>query len=80
VRRARMEHLWSQAVATIGNPWQMGEPREWLEQAKTVATGCDQSPIGSHSKEGFDGSSPSEGFGFIRDRGSATLSPSPNVR
>jgi hypothetical protein len=39
----------------------MGLPRKRLEQAKTVATGCDQLPIGAHGKEGVDGSSPSEG-------------------
>jgi hypothetical protein len=42
----RMERLWSLAVATGGNRWQMHEPRDRLEQAKTVATGCDQLPIG----------------------------------
>jgi hypothetical protein len=30
--------------------------------SQTVATGCDQLPIGAHGKEGVDGSSPSEGF------------------
>jgi hypothetical protein len=55
-----MEHLWSQAVATSGNQWHMGEPRKWPEQAKTVATGCDRLPIGAHGKEPVDGSSPSE--------------------
>jgi hypothetical protein len=39
-----MEHLWSQAVATDGNPWQMGWSRKRLKQAKTVAVGCDQLP------------------------------------
>jgi hypothetical protein len=28
---------------------------------ETVAVGCDRLPIGSHGKEGVDGSSPSEG-------------------
>jgi hypothetical protein len=37
-----MEHLWSRAGATGGKRWQMGWPRERLEQAQTVATGCDQ--------------------------------------
>jgi hypothetical protein len=40
----------------------MREPRKRLEQAKTVATDCDQLPIGAHGKEGVDASSPSEGF------------------
>jgi hypothetical protein len=45
-----MEHLWSRAVATSGNGWQMARPRERLKQAQTVATGCDQLPIGAHGK------------------------------
>jgi hypothetical protein len=53
-----MEHLWSQAVATDGNPWQMAREEKRLKQAKTVAIGCD-------GKEGVDGSSPSEGFSFL---------------
>ncbi len=47
------------------NRWQPvanGKPRKWLNQAKTVAVGCDGLPIGAHGKEGGDGSSPSEGF------------------
>src|SRR6266508_5678110 len=46
------------------NRWQLvatGDARKRLQQAKTVATGCDQLPIGAHGKEGVDGSSPSEG-------------------
>ena len=46
------------------NPWQPvanGGTRKRLKQAKTVAVGCDQLPIGAHGKEGVDGSSPSEG-------------------
>jgi hypothetical protein len=50
--RQRMEHLWSRAVATGGKRWQMGRPRKRLGQAKTVAVGCDQLPIGAHGKEG----------------------------
>ena len=56
-----MEHLWSRAVATGGNRWQTRRRRERPKQAKTVAMGCDQLPIGAHGKEGVDGSSPSEG-------------------
>jgi hypothetical protein len=56
-----MEHLWSPAVATDGSRWQLHRLRKRLKQAKAVATGCDQLPIGSHGKEGVDGSSPSEG-------------------
>src|SRR6266508_3551143 len=46
------------------NRWQLvatGDARKRLQQAKTVAVGCDQLPIGAHGKEGVDGSSPSEG-------------------
>ena len=50
-----MEHLWSRAVATGGNRWQMGLPRKRLEQAKTVAMGCDQLPGPQNGKEGVDG-------------------------
>jgi hypothetical protein len=57
-----MERLWSLAVATSGNRWQMGTPRKRLKQAETVAIGCDQLPQGPDGKEGVDGSSPSEGF------------------
>ena len=45
----------SQAVAN-------GVAAKRLEQAKTVAVGCDWLPIGAHGKEGVDGSSPSESF------------------
>jgi hypothetical protein len=44
------------------NRWQMGLPRKRLEQAKTVAMGCDQLPGPQNGKEGVDGSSPSEGL------------------
>ena len=46
-----MEHLWSRAVANSGNRWQMGMPRKRRNQAKTVATGCDQLPIEAHGNE-----------------------------
>jgi hypothetical protein len=46
-----MERLWSRGGATGGNRSQMGKPRKRLEQAKTVAVGCDRLPIGAH-KEG----------------------------
>jgi hypothetical protein len=57
-----MERLWSLAGATSGNRWQIGRPRKRRNQAKTVATGCDQLPWDLDGKEGVDGSSPSEGF------------------
>jgi len=69
-----MERLWSLAVATSGNRWQMHEPRNRLQQAKTVATGCDRLPIGAHGKEGVDGSSPSEGFTKSLQKGTIFLS------
>jgi hypothetical protein len=61
ISRPTMERLWSLAVATSGNRWQMDGPRKRGNQAKTVAVGCDQLPKGAHGKEGVDGSSPSEG-------------------
>ncbi len=59
---ARMERLWSRAVTTSGNRWQMRRARKPQNQAKTVAAGCDRLPRGAHGKEGVDGSSPSEGL------------------
>jgi hypothetical protein len=56
-----MEPLWSRAVATGGNQWQMRLSQKRLKQAKTIAVGCDQLPKGAHGKEGVGGSSPSEG-------------------
>jgi hypothetical protein len=47
-----MEHLWSPAVATGGNRWQMERPRKRLKKAKTVAVGCDQLPEAFHGKQG----------------------------
>jgi hypothetical protein len=60
MRPARMERLWSRAVATSGNRWQMGPWRKGRNQVKTVALGCDRLPPGPHGREGVDGSSPSE--------------------
>jgi hypothetical protein len=60
--RQGMEQLWSRAVATSGNRWQVRGSRKPLRQAKTVAGGCHRLPIGAHGKEGVDGSSPSEGL------------------
>jgi hypothetical protein len=48
-------------VATGGNRSQIARPRKRLNQAKTVATGCDQLPVGAHGKDGVSGSSPEEG-------------------
>ena len=46
-----MAHSWSQAVATDGNPWQRAREEKRLKQAKTVAIGCDQLPIGAHRRD-----------------------------
>src|SRR6266511_467699 len=47
-----MEPLWSLAGATSGNRWQIGRPRKRRNQAKTVATGCDQLPRDLDGKQG----------------------------
>ena len=57
-----MEPLWSPAVATGGNRWQMGWPQKRRRQAETVAADCDRLPESFHGTEGVDGSSPSEGL------------------
>src|SRR5918994_1988399 len=57
-----MEPLWSPAVATGGNRWQMRRPRKRLKEPKTLAVGCDRLPESFHGKEGVEGSSPSEGL------------------
>jgi hypothetical protein len=56
-----MEPLWSPVVATGGNQWQIGSALKPLEQAKTVAVGCDRLREKFHGKEGVSGSSPEEG-------------------
>jgi hypothetical protein len=73
-----MELLWSPAVATGRNRWQMERRRRRLRQAKTVAMGCDQLPESFHGKEGVDGSSPSEGFAKALDTAPFLCSPLPN--
>jgi hypothetical protein len=47
-----MERLWSPAVATGGNRWQIERPRKRLKQAKTVADGCDQLPGPQNGTQG----------------------------
>jgi hypothetical protein len=69
-----MERLWSLAVATSGNRWQMQRLRKRRKQAKTVATGCHQLPWDLDGKEGVDGSSPSEGFTKSLQKGTIFLS------
>jgi predicted phosphodiesterase len=66
-----MEPLWSPVDATGGNQWQMARPRRPLEQAKTVAVGCDRLHESFHGKEGVDGSSPSEGSAKAPQNGAA---------
>jgi hypothetical protein len=56
-----MEPLWSRAVATGGNRWQMECQQKPRNQAKTVAVDCDRLPEMFHGKEGVGGSSPPEG-------------------
>jgi hypothetical protein len=41
-----MEPLWSPVVATGGNQRQIGSAPKPRKQAKSVAIGCDQLPIG----------------------------------
>jgi hypothetical protein len=69
-----MERLWSLAVATSGNRWQIGRLRKRRNQAKTVATGCDQLPRDLDGKEGVDGSSPSEGSAKLLQIGTFLIS------
>jgi hypothetical protein len=57
-----MEPLWSPAVATGGNRWQIGSAQTRPKQAKSDATGCHRLRASFHGKEGVDGSSPSEGL------------------
>jgi hypothetical protein len=59
----RMERLWSLAIATSGNRWQMGSLPNPQNHRKTVAVGCGRL-LGPAGKEGVDGSSPSEGLLF----------------
>jgi hypothetical protein len=65
-RQRIMEPLWSPAVATGGNQWQMERPRKRPKLAKSVAVGCDRLPPRFHGKEGVDGSSPSEGLKYLQ--------------
>ena len=68
-----MEPLWSPAVATRSNRWQMGRPHERLKHAKTLAVGCDRLPETFHGKEGVDGSSPSEGSAKAPQSGASSF-------
>jgi hypothetical protein len=64
-----MEPLWSPAVATDGNLWQMGTSRKRLRKAKTVAVRCDRLREKFHGKEGVSGSSPEEGSAKVPHTG-----------
>jgi hypothetical protein len=57
-----MEPLWSPVVANAGNRRQIDKAEKPPKQAKTVAVGCQRL---RSSKEGVDGSSPSEGLRFL---------------
>jgi hypothetical protein len=48
-----MEPLWSPAVATGGNRWQVRTLPTRRNQAKTVAFGCHRLPAAFDRKEGF---------------------------
>jgi hypothetical protein len=54
-RDARMERLWSRAVATGRNRSQMAGARKRPKQATTVARGCHRLPRERRGKEGVDG-------------------------
>jgi hypothetical protein len=47
-----MEPLWSPAVATVGNQWQIGSRGSRLKYAQIVAVGCDQLRETFHGKQG----------------------------
>jgi hypothetical protein len=49
-----MGPLWSPVVATGGNQRQIAGAEKTQKQAKSVAVGRDQLPIGSHGKERVD--------------------------
>jgi hypothetical protein len=58
------------------NQWQPvanRKTRKRRNQAKPVATGCDQSPWDLDGKEGVDGSSPSEGSVRVPQIGDLSL-------
>jgi hypothetical protein len=46
-----VEHLWSPAGATGGNPWQMGHPRKRLGQADRQPVATHGNGFGAHGKE-----------------------------
>ena len=56
-----MEHLWSQAGATGGNPSQTHPPKKRLRSANRQPVATLRNKETFDGKEGVDGSSPSEG-------------------
>jgi hypothetical protein len=56
-----MEPLWSPVVATGGNRSRIARSHKQLNQAKTVAVGCDRLPRAAYGKEGVDGYADSTG-------------------
>jgi hypothetical protein len=63
------ESSWKNAGATERKGCHVRTAGKRASQAKTVASGGDQSPTTSHGKEGVDGSSPSEGSAKARRQG-----------
>src|SRR5215207_8615815 len=73
-----MEPLWSPAVATAGNRWQIGHTRKRLRRAKPVAVRCQRLRPRFHGK--VDGSSPSEGFTKVPANRHFVVVYQPNTR
>src|SRR2546430_16042823 len=57
-----MEQLWNRGGATGGKGSARGTPENGLNYRQTVATGWHRLLVGSHGKEGVNGSGPFEGF------------------
>jgi hypothetical protein len=49
-----MEHLWSPAGATGGNPWQLGKRSKPLEQADPQPVATQRNGSRAHGKKGVD--------------------------
>jgi hypothetical protein len=60
-----MEHLWSQAGATGGNPSQTRPPKKRLRNPDRQPVATPRNNETFDGKEGVDGSSPSEGFRLV---------------
>ena len=59
------QHLWSRAVSTSRNRWQIEPGQKRRKHARTVAVSCDRSQEGAHGKEGVEHAArpPSRGAG-----------------